>query len=74
MRVSIQAIKECSVESQYHGLSREKIAELRRKAEKKEKIGYIMKKIGKSWLKKLKKSENKAENLTPVCKHMAHSP
>ena len=39
----IQAIKEGSMESQYHGLSRKKIAALRRKEEKKKKKAYYAK-------------------------------
>ena len=61
------------MESQYHGLSRKKIAELREKAEKKEKNRAYYE-TNREKLKKLKKSEDKAENLTHVRKHVAHSP
>ena len=61
------------MESQYHGLSLKKIAELRGKAEKKEKNRAYYE-TNREKLKKLKKSEGKAENLTHVRKHVVHSP
>ena len=61
------------MESQYHSLSRKKIAELREKAEKKEKNRAYYE-TNREKLKKLKKGEDKDENLTHVRKHVAHSP
>ena len=61
------------MESQYHGLSRKKIAQLRGKTEKKEKNRAYYE-TNREKLKKLKKSEDKAENLTHVRKHVVHSP
>ena len=52
---------------------RKKIAELRGKAEKKEKNRAYYE-TNREKLKKLKKSEDKAESLTHVLKHVAHSP
>ena len=60
MRVFIQAINKCRMQSQYHGLSRKKIAELRRKAEKKEKNRTYYEKNREKLIEKTKEKQRQS--------------